>query len=443
MVVLSGCSGPEPAAHLEKTPQGHDYARLYMPSAKDVAIRIAWPTDWANRDDVNQAVPYIGSDLILSGGAEGYPADKVVETFADLKAEGSLSATPDHVLGELTVPKENVKQALEIANAHLRAPLLDQNWFERIRQGFARDAAEAASRPENKARAAVHWAVYGDVPLRRSLSIDPSQQIDAVTRGDILRWHKDIFTANTAMIVIAGNLDAKAAGDAVDALLSGLPEAPEAATHAKPKANFAPRRILLHVPDAKTSGLIFFAPLPPTRQGGEFEDMLLASALGGNDQSALFDAVRTKLRASYGFGAALDGFTRDDRILVLSGDVETAKIAAAEVAVRDAYAAFRKTGMSGHLADQKAPLLASIDAMSKTAGTAATSALLGLLDSETPDLVFKLKARLDDVTDVTLHQRLENAFPTLEQFTVVAVSPDAKALPDACVITRVEDAADC
>ena len=131
----------------------------------------------------------------------------------------------------------------------------------------------------------------------------------------------------------------------------------DAAVTPEPKADFAPRRILLHVPQAQTSTLVLMGPLPPTRDGGEFEDILLATALGGDDKSVLFDAVRTGLRASYGFGAGLDAFARNLRFLALSGEVETAKLAEAETIVRTAYADFLKSPPMGDLSARKSPFV--------------------------------------------------------------------------------------
>lgn len=148
VILLAGCQEEEKAgATIETSPGGIEYARLYIPEAEDVAIQVAWPTTWAFRDDVNQAVPYIGTDLILAGGAEGFPPGEVLETFADLKAEGTMWVTADHLHGQLIAPKDNLGQAIAIAAAHLAKPTMDQGWFDRIQQGFATNIAEATSQP--------------------------------------------------------------------------------------------------------------------------------------------------------------------------------------------------------------------------------------------------------------------------------------------------------
>ena len=40
----------------------------------------------------------------------------------------------------------------------------------------------------------------------------------------------------------------------------------------------------------------------------------------------LFDAVRTKLRASYGFQAGFTNYNRATRVMFIAGEVETAKL---------------------------------------------------------------------------------------------------------------------
>lgn len=443
LILLVGCQQEEKSgATTETSPGGIEYARLYIPKAEDVAIQIAWPTNWALREDVNQAVPYIGTDLILAGGAEGFPPGEVVETFADLKAEGTMWVTADHLHGQLIAPKENLDKAIEIAAAHLAKPALDHGWFDRIQQGFAANMAEAKSQPAPLGYDALRWAILGDTPLRRALSVDPPEMITTATRAEVQDWHQQTIVRTGAKVVIAGEISQEDAGKAVDALISGLPEGIAVAA-ADPTADFRARRILLHVPEAQTSTLVFIGPLPPTRDGSEFEDVLLATALGGDDKSVLFDAVRTGLRASYGFGATLDAYTRNLRVVVLSGEVETAKLAEAETIVHTAYYEFLIAPKMGDLAGRKEPFKANGEQTATLPGAASFAALMAILDGQDASLALTLPSLLDEVNDATVQARAASAFPEAETLIVLAVSPDASALPGACVITSPAEAANC
>ncbi|AWB47194.1 hypothetical protein HYN69_00565 [Gemmobacter aquarius] len=443
LTVLAACRTEEKAgATIETSPGGMAYARLYIPAAEDVAIQIAWPSNWAMRDDVNQAVPYIGTDLILAGGAAGFPAGEVVETFADLNAEGTMWVTVDHLHGQLIAPKENMEKAVGIAAAHLAQPTMVQAWFGRLQQGLATHMAEVSMQPAKRGYDALRWAVLGDTPLRRALSVDPPAMIAEATRAEAVEWHRQTVVRSGARIVVAGEIGADEAGTYVDALFAGLGQGDAVASPA-PRGDFSPRRILLVAPEAKTSTLVFVGPLPPTRQGSEFEDVLLATALGGGDTSVLFDAVRTGLRASYGFGASLDAYARDLRVLVLSGEVETAKLAEAETVVRKAYAEFIEMPEMGDLAARKEPFRANGAETATLPGAASFSGLMALLDGQDPEMALTLPEIVGNVTEVTVMMRAAQAFPKPDGMIVLAVSPDAAALPGACVITSPDQAAGC
>jgi hypothetical protein len=47
------------------------------------------------------------------------------------------------------------------------------------------------------------------------------------------------------------------------------------------------------------------------------------------------------------------------------------------------------------------------------------------------------------VTEQTIVERLNNGFPSTNEFIVVAVTSDADALPGACVITTPSDVVEC
>jgi predicted Zn-dependent peptidase len=431
-----------PTASAETSPGGIAYTLLHLPGNKDVAVTAAWPTDWAYRAGVNQAAPIVGTHLILSGGADGYPAGEVIETFADLKAEARLYlSAQDHVIGEIVTRKENLSEAARIANAHLRAPTLDEGWFARIRDGVEQNMAAARARPSHAGFAAVRWAVFGDQPLRNSLSLDAPGVFRDLSRADVAAWHRETFTRNPEAVVVAGDIDAAAAGRAVDALLAGLPDTTPDISR-RVRADFTPRRILLHLPDAKATSLAFIAPLPPTQEGGELEDLILTGALGGQ-RGVLFDAVRTRLRASYGFSAGFSNYTRELRVLFMAGEVEPDRLTEIERTVHAAYAGFRKDGPEGKLAARKAPLRARFAKMPDFVLDVTRSELQSALDGHAPGRALGLAAEVDSVTQESLRARLVGAYPETDDFIVIAVSPDANALPDACVITVPQQASGC
>jgi zinc protease len=443
LLALAGCRDDSPTAGRETSPGGIAYTLIHLPGNPDATVHAAWPTDWAYRADTNKAAPTVGVDLLLTGGAEGYPAGVAPERFADLNSEAIIYAlASDHIVGELTFEIDHLAETIRIANAHLRAPELDPVWFERIRDGIAQNVAEAQAQPVHAGFDAVRWAVFGEQPLRNGLSLDEPGVLESLTRMDVVAWHAETFTSRPDAVVVAGGMAAEAAGAAVDALFAGLPE-PSHVVVRDVSPDFRPRRILLHRPDAETTTLSFVAPLPPTRQGGEFEDLILIHALGGGDQSALFDAVRTDLRASYAFGSGIANFTRDLRVLFMAGEVEPDKLAEVEHAVRDAYATFLRDGPQGPLADQKAPLQANLSGLTNFIVDMARSEVQSQLDGYAPGRALHLTDELADVTEASLLDRLHEEYPVANSLIVIATSPDVEALPDVCVVSAPSEAAAC
>ena len=434
----------QPSASRVTSPGGIAFTLIAMPGAKKIAITAAWASDWAYRTDVNPAAAAVGARLIFAGGAEGYPAGKAGEQFADLKAEAGLTVTADHVIGVLLVPREHIEKAAKIVNAHLRAPTFDATWFKRIRQGLTRQITAMHARPEAKALDAATWAVLGDQPLAAALILADAGLFKRLTRKEVIAWHKETFTRAPAALVVAGDLDVKAAGTLVDALFAGLP-AGKRISKRTIRADYAPRRILVHAAGARTSVLALIAPLPPMRKETlpeQVADLILATALSRPD-GPIFSAVREQLQATYGLRVGLHLFTRENRVLFLTGRVKTDKLAEAEQAVRKAYAAFRKNGPAGKLDALKARLLANSRAAQQSPLRLAHSELQGALDGFAPGSSLKVSEAIKALTKERLLAHLKQAFPKAEDFLVIAVSPKKNALPGACVITRPEHAHRC
>ena len=183
--------------------------------------------------------------------------------------------------------------------------------------------------------------------------------------------------------------------------------------------------------------------MPPSRDGKEMEDAILSAALGGNDRSVLFKVVRTDLRAAYGFNAGVGSFTRDIRVLSMRGEVETAKLAETELAVRKAYAEYLLSGPSGDLGLWKAPFAENSDKLKQSPDSLASTALSSMLDNQPASRSLNLGNELKAVTAETLNARLKQAFPKPDGFLMIAISPDANALPGACVVESIQEVSKC
>lgn len=441
LLFLTACQEKEMTVSRQMTESGLPYILISMPGNSRVSFQIAWPNHWTGFEGKNQLTPQVGTQLILAGGAEGYGAGEVMEEFTDMNSEGYLSASADYVFGTLHYSPEYAEKTLKIANAHLKAPALEERWFRRVQDQLASNAIEAAKVPGMSGFEALRLDVLGDQPARYSLDGTNEAEYRKVTVDNVREWVKTVIVRQGVSIVIAGDLDEESANDAVESLFVGLPEG---RVH-KPLAitsRYEPKRILYHDPEATTTLLSFIGPMPPTTDGSEFEDAILISELRGIN-GVLLNAVRTELRASYDYAAGIDAFSRKNRFLILSGEVESRRVSAAEKIIRRAYVKFLTTDSKANVKALKSDYAENLKFVAGDTGSIAFAALMGTLDGFEESKVLGLMDELEAVSSQSVNERRSTAFPKESELIMVVSSPDPSVITDACVITSPEEVRDC
>lgn len=441
-VTLAACSEDGPAVSRETSSGGISYTLIHSDELDRVAISVAWPSDWAYREGVNQAAPYVGAQLLLAGGAEGFPVGEARQQFDDLRAQASLMAGVDHIVGHLIFDPNDGGAVAEIVNAHLTSPRFDAMWFGRIRDEMAQNIRTTSAEPANASFNVARWAVFGDQPLRAALSLDEPEMFGALEPEDVVMWHAESISRTPDSLVVAGPLNAAEVSELVDSLLDGLPDR-TAPLDRSVTANMSPRRILLVRPESTTTHLSFIGRLPATQHGQELEDILLIAALGTGDQSVLFEIVRSQLRASYSFNAVISNYTRDIRIFAMTGALEPGRLVDVETAIRSAYDGFREAGPGGNLEARKAPFALSFAGVLTSAIRLANATMQSELDGFPEDAALRLSENLAALTMDDLHQRVQSAYPVAQSLLTIAVSGDADSFPGACVITEPREAENC
>lgn len=442
MSILHPRQGLPPRMTEELSPAGQAYVRFNTPDAEDVRIEVVWPSDHGMRPGANQDVPTVGSRLILSGGAKGYTPGEAKEVFSDLAAEASIWNRQMETGVSLKVPRRNLAAAITLANLHLRSPAMSENWFRRERAYLAQSNREEHALPDRLLRDALRCVYFGDGPLRRMLTGETPESVMSMTRDDVAGWQRATFTSHPKTVIIAGGVDVAEAGAAIDALLAGLPDIRRPSADANVRTDFRPRRILLHMPSAKTTHLLISGVLPPISAGLAREDDLILEALAGPG-SVMYETARSNLHATYSFDWETELVGESARYFRLEGEIETDEVARVEAELRRAYASFRETAepmdIDVLLSRTAAALREARDDPTRAAGEL-------LYDMETRQGSAALEdpdKALASITSDSVLKRLHRSFPQASELTVMVASWNAKALPGACVITAPQQAASC
>lgn len=166
---------------------------------------------------------------LLDQGAGGLDENAIAERLADIGAQLSNSASLDRASVSLrTLADPAMRQpALQLMSSIIAAPDFPKAVVEREKERSIAGLKDALTRPETLAGRAFQSAIYGAHPYGRQTT---PETLAALTRDDLVRFHRDNYVAARASITLVGDLsraDAEViANQLTEKLPKGAPAAP-------------------------------------------------------------------------------------------------------------------------------------------------------------------------------------------------------------------------
>lgn len=430
---------------VETTEAGFDFHYAKIEKADDTAIVVTWPSDWIRRGKP-VAVPYVGVDLMLGAGAGERDAATMAADFQDLQAAGDLDATADHVWGSLVVPPQHLMAAASLGRDVLVEPHLDDRWRQRLQRDMKGNQQEVHQRVASQSWDVVRRFILGNGAFNDFLTLRPVSLIDEASLAKIEDWHRATFDRDGMEITAAGPVEPDVVAEAIDRLLGDLPSGdgkPPGA--AKTQSHFEGKTVLLHKPDAEKSLIAMIGPMPSTREPGYFLDNFATLALSGGQQSRLFDAVRTRLRASYGPAAGVEGYDRDTRYIRFNAEIEDRHLKEAFDAFRDAYEALRVDGITTEEFDRiRDALVSDLEEAEKRPAFMARLLMDFLLDDDPLiDRADELPDVIEDATLDEVNMSLRERLPAFDDMVRIVTTPNDEAIDADCIISSVAEVDRC
>jgi len=442
-LLLSGCASMPEGRQTLTSPEGQSVLFQYMPKAKDLTVIVDWPSDWAEKNEHNPAVAHLGAQLMVLSGTDSQSAAEVAEGYSQLDAEGYLLPKLQLVRGVLHVQEKNLRPAAQLTNEVLSQPLFDTRWITRVAADRRARMQESYETSATQAWQSLAYLTITDDQAREYSLMDDLALFSKVSQADMQRWHRETFGSKGLVVAVAGKVKAKAALSAVDQLLTDLPKS-SAEKSSVLQTDFSPRLVLLHKPEVEKSTLLLVGGLPDQQLTGA-SDMLAAAILGQGAESRLNQSIRDTLRASYGFSAAVSAYSPEARFLYLSGEVDSKKIAQVQIAATEAYQKFVEEGPSeAEFRAAKINILNQLEKRNESSTSAAAVEMIEYaekgwqIDGEDRALV-----EIEQLTVESLRVHVQRTWPSVDALITVAVSADAAALENACVIERATQAGDC
>ena len=292
-------------------------------------------------------LPLVAFTINFVGGSYNFePADKLgVASFAaQMLSEGTTTKTGEQIAdaqqllgtqifanvgGEggamgFTALRDRFEPALVLLADMLVNPSFPAPALERIRGRTLVQLAQQKSQPNAIANNVFAKVLYGDAhPYGRVVT---EQTVRAVTRDDVVAFHREFFKPGRAVITVTGDITPAAARAAVEKALAAWPAGGERPKFDYPAAP-APKATTIYVVDQpKAAQSVFSLGLPgPARDTPDYYAIqVMNTILGQLFQSRLNHNIREVKGYSYGVGSGFN-YGRGPGAFEAGGGIVTAK----------------------------------------------------------------------------------------------------------------------
>ncbi|RZT38751.1 zinc protease [Cupriavidus agavae] len=237
-----------------------------------------------------------------SNAQDGQPARneaQIADAFADTGADFGGAAGSDRGgigLRTLTADPER-EQSLRLAGQLIKAPTYPDAVVAREKQRLITAIREGDTRPGVIADKTLSKAIYPSHPYGVSATVE---SVGSITREDLLKFWRDNYSAERAVVTLIGAIDRKQAEQIAEALTRGLPEG---ATPPKlPDVQMTIPSSEKRIPHPAQQASVVMGQPAIARGDSDYFALLVGNYVlgGGGFSSRLTDQVREKRGLTYG-----------------------------------------------------------------------------------------------------------------------------------------------
>ncbi|KFN50626.1 M16 family metallopeptidase [Arenimonas composti] len=363
---------------------------------------------------------------MLDEGSAELGALQFADRAESLGAQLGAGASLDGASAFLSSLRENLDPSLALFAEMLRKPRFDEAEIERVRQSWIAGIRQEKARPNSAAMRLLPPLLYGQghpyaIPFSGS---GDEASIAALTRDDLVAWHRDFVRPQGATVIVVGDTTLDAIVPLLEKHLGnwqGEGEAPalaEVPTIARPER---PRVFLVDQPGAIQANIYVGQIVPSTMdpQATEFE--IANSVLGGEFSSRLNMNLREDKHWAYGSYSFVSG-AKGQRPWMAFAAVQIDKTAESLAELQreiTAYATGAEPATAAEVAKIQASEIRSLPGSYETAG-AVMGAIGGIVRFNRPDdYVVQRKARIEALTPETVNQLAATIDPKALTWVVV------------------------
>jgi zinc protease len=249
---------------------------------------------------------------MLGEGAGQYDALAFGDRVESLGAQISPSAALDVSTVRLSALKEKLDDSLALFADVILRPRLEDKDIERVRAQWLAAIKQEKARPNSLTRRLSYPLLFG---AGHPYAIPPSgtgteASIAALTRADLVAWHKDLLRPDTATLVVVGDTTLAEIQPKLEAVLAGWKAPAGAAAPVKSlpvvKLPAKSRVFLVDQPGAIQANILVAQVAPSGKDANAIELEIANSVLGGEFSSRLNMNLRENKHWAYGAYSGLN-----------------------------------------------------------------------------------------------------------------------------------------
>jgi predicted Zn-dependent peptidase len=299
---------------------------------------------------------------LLDQGTATRSAKEIAEAIESAGGSLSASAAWDATTASATVLANRTALAAELLADVVRNPAFKDDEIERIRTQTLNALQVSRADAGTVADEVFDRVVFEGTPYARPLS-GTAATVRAITRDDLVAFHRTHFAPDNATLAIVGDITAKDGFALAEQYLGSWPKPDRPGMLALKRLETKPtttRIIILDKPDAAQTEIRVghggFARNDP----GYFQALVANAILGGAPfSSRVENELRVKRGLTYGAGSAFDT-RRLHGSFQVETDTKTATTAEAVKVILDEIARFRAGGATAEELEQRKNFLTGV-----------------------------------------------------------------------------------
>lgn len=242
---------------------------------------------------------------LLTEGTESKTSREIADEVARLGAALHAGANSDYTTvaaSSLSTFSDNILELM--ADVVLR-PSFPENEVELAKQNTKESLKQQRAQPSFLASETVARVMFGEHPYH--VTAPTPESVDATTRDRLVEFHRSMFVANNAVLVVVGDVKTEAIIARTESLFGGWQQGKVAGDNfPRPPLRTSRAAYIIDRPGSAQANIVIANPGITRTSPDYFPMLLMHTVLGANASSRLFMNLREEKGYTYGAYSSLD-----------------------------------------------------------------------------------------------------------------------------------------